>query len=60
MSKPLKTTNKRIIKMLEKMRDRQAHASKPKLPKELRDTLDTEAQHALKEFLAEHKAKGSK
>lgn len=24
MSKPLKTTNKRIIKMLEKMRDRQA------------------------------------
>lgn len=30
MSKPLKTTNKRIIKMLEKMRDKQAHASKPK------------------------------
>lgn len=29
MSKPLKTTNKRIIKMLEKMRDKQAHASKP-------------------------------
>lgn len=26
MSKPLKTTNKRIIKMLEKMRDEQARA----------------------------------
>lgn len=26
MSKPLKTTNKRIIKMLEKMRDEQAQS----------------------------------
>lgn len=26
MSKPLKTTNKRIIKMLEKMRDKQAQS----------------------------------
>ncbi|STO96230.1 Uncharacterised protein [Helicobacter canis] len=26
MSKPLKTTNKRIIKMLEKMRERQAQS----------------------------------
>lgn len=32
MSKPLKTTNKRIIKMLEKMRERQAQGKDKATP----------------------------